>query len=430
MDPSVFLVDNAPKTLKDLVGNRMQKQKIIEFVGGSRKSALIIGPSGSGKTLMCNLVLEQFKCSVIRPNYESHPTHKEFTFFIEQSLKTKTITEIMNKRKKALFLDDIDVLFSQDRFASSYIMKLVEDVNSGKYGDVVLLITCASGEEKRVADLKKKIEVIKITPPPINDSLAYAMQLLDKEGYDVDDQGLLDLVKSMNGNLRNIFLNIAMCVDIEHEGDERAYFDMNIYDIVSTIFKNAHKGFEELEIALSSDPSLISYIMYDNYKTYIPQHYDYSQDAYFDGIMKVMQFYVDSSIMDANVYASYDWNIIEWGNLLKCGSIRALQNTFKKRKSQAQTSQPPVQVQYTNIMTRSSQHFSNLKKIQRYACAHDLDHHNILMISEIAFEKAKEKDKSWKFTSKTDDGLVIIGYGNNICSKDTPIYTKRIRKCK
>ena len=423
MDVVSFLDRYAPKTFNDFLGNRMQKQQMRDFMRTKEPACkIIIGPSGSGKTTFCTLLLKEFDVHIIRPTYDTFASHKEFMQFIETSLKTTTIMDMIQKRSKVLFLDDVDVLLSQDRYAGSYLVSLVQKIQNGDYGNAKVIITCVSSDEKRLTDLKKKVDHMKLHNPPLGDCLLHVMNVLDKEGYEVDEESLCDLIKNMQFNLRNILTNVFTCCDVEDEGNKRAYYDMNIFDIVQHVFQNAPKGLDDLEIALSSDPTLISYMMYDNFREYIKAHYQVTPTEYYQAMMKVQSFYMDSSIIEADAFLNNEWDNIEWGNLIKCGSIRAFQNSLPKKT----TKTLPFRVNYTTIMTRASQHYCNMKKLERYATHNDIQPSNIALLSEVGFEK--QKDKSWKFPAKDPDGAILTSYMSNICTKDGKVHGRRVRK--
>lgn len=418
MDVSHILSAYAPKTLRDFVGNHLQKQKMHEFMKSKTETCkIIIGPSGAGKTLFCNLLFKEYDANVVRPNYDEVSTKEELKTFVKTAIRTKTITDMMNKRPKVLFLDDIEVLMAANRCAGSTVLELIQD----KSLECKIIITCASAEEKRLSDMKKKADHIKLHCPQANDALVYVMNVFDEEGYDVDAEGLLELIKNLQCNIRNVILSLATCVDIDEEGNNRAYSDMNIFDIVGQIFKTPQKGFDDLDIALSTDPMLISFIMYDNFKGFLAANYDTSSAIYSDGLRKIYEFFTQSSIIEEHAFENGNWSGVEWSNFLKCGSIRALQNQLKRKPIRQEH-----KISYTTILTRSSQHFSNLKKLNRYASSQDCDHINMMMFAELAFEKGSIK--SWKMPAKTEEGSIVSSYSGNICSKDDVVYGRKIKK--
>jgi SpoVK/Ycf46/Vps4 family AAA+-type ATPase len=393
-----------------------------EFIKGDECCKILIGPSGCGKSKFCELLFKEANYNVIRPAYDTFLSHKDFVQFIEISAKTTTILDIVQKKKKILFLDDVDVLLSQDRYAATYLTSLIQKIQSKQY-NIKLVITCVAAEEKKLTDIKKKVDHLKLHVPTLGDCLLYIMGILDAEGYEVEEESLVELIKTMQFNIRNILVNIFTCSDMENEANQRAYYDMNIFEVVGQVFNNSKKGFDDLDIALSSDPTLISYMMYDNFKEYIRSCYTFTDDHYTTCIMNVMKFYMDSSIIEAEAYVTNEWENIETANLIKCGSIRAFQNSIAKKPL---GSKQPYKICYTTIMTRSSQHYCNMKKVERFAARNEIDFHNMALLSEIAFENCKEK--TWKNISKDDDGTIITSYMSNVCTKEGKVHGRRVRR--
>lgn len=422
MDVVSFLERHSPKTLNDFLGNKIQKQQMREFMRSKDDHCrIIIAPSGSGKTAFCDLLFKEFDVTVTRPCYNEYGSHKDLVQFLETSIKTSTIMDMFNRKPKVLFLDDVDVLLSQDRYSNSYLTTLAQKIQS-KELNAKLVITCVSAEEKKLTDLKKKVDHIKLHCPPIGDCLIHVINVMDSEGYEVDQASLMELIKTMQCNIRNILTNLFTCIDMDDEADNRSYGDKNIFEVIEKVFQNSAKGFGDLDIALSSDPTLISYMMYDNFREYANCHYNFTQEEYSSKVQQVLRHFMDSSIIEADAFINNEWENMETANLIKCGSIRAMQNSMQKRS----TAKKPFRVAYTTIMTRSSQHYANMKKVIRYANRNDMDHSNMALLSELAFENSK--DKRWKTISKDEDGMIITSYMNNICDKDAKVHGRRVRK--
>lgn len=408
IDPDQLLIKHAPQRLRDFVGNIAQKSRMHTFIANeSERSIIVIGPSGCGKTLLCELLFVEHDVRVIRPSYEVFTTQKELEAFIETSIRTRCITDMLNKRLRIIFFDDIEVLIANNRFALAFITNLVTRAEFPK--DIKIIITCTTGEEKRLADLKKKVsDVVKMRIPSVKDSLAYTMNILDKEGFDVDAGALMDLIKSMQCNIRNVFLNITMCCDIDEEARQRAYGNMNVFETVAKIFATPHLGIADLEIAmLTSDPTLISYIMYDNFRGYIRTVCEGSEEQFTWGGRKVLEYYTASSTLDAYAFAKTDWLTVEWANIIKCASIRAFHASLPMKKGVSPI--PPIK--YTTILNRSTQHYCNLKKFVKYASQNDADIENMSMLCDVG------SSCNWKVSSKLEEGSMMSAFALNIGNK-------------
>lgn len=199
---------------------------------------------------------------------------------------------------RVILFDDIDVLFTQDRYASSYIT----DDLIGKPGALKekLIFTCCSSEERRITDLKKKVSVI-------------------------------------------------ITIDHKTSGDVSELSSMNMYDIVRYIFENKI-SITTLETCFSTDPVLISYIMFDNAKSYLtPQQ-----------MSIVYELFCILSELEQAAFAKADWVVLGRTDLATCGVMKQLQ------RSHQTGCHVPSDIIFTQLPARSAQHYNVVRKQQSY----------------------------------------------------------------
>jgi hypothetical protein len=432
MDTTSIIERNVPRKSSEFISNHQQKKRISAFLNNPKEWAfIVIAPSGSGKTTLCQLILQEHDCNFLRPYYENFTSHKEFVTYIENFIRTPTMDKIFGFEKakqNVLFLDDIDVLIAEDRYAYSYVQNLVGECR------IKVLMTCTAGDEKKLTDIKKKLEYIHLMNPPYKECVCYMFNVVTNSDLNdvVDDTKLMHLCTVMQCNIRNILQNLESCTNnsnfegINNEVSTQSYFDMNIFDIISKIFSRYACGLQDMEIALSSDPTLISFMLYDNYKGYLALNHDTSNRKEYDkGISFVNNMYISSSIMESEAYVKNDWAVIEWVNIIKCGAIRAVQNNLPIKKNATSAHK----LGYTTIMTRSSQHFTNLKRYKKYNTNNDMTMSTSILLWDVVFEKGKLKDKKWAIPTKCEEATLMNPYCGNICAKDNDVYMKPIRLC-
>jgi DNA polymerase III delta prime subunit len=328
--------------------NASAKAALKSFLENDNNSfLLLIGPSGGGKTTLCDLAIEEqsHKFQVLRPVYEEFNNHKAFIEFIKKFITVRNMLEIFEKKQKILFLDDVDTLLSQDRYANVYIQELI---NAEPKSTIKILMTCAAGEEKRVSDLKKLTKYARIYNPSVPCALQYM-----KSRYDIgrDDATINAFLKSMHCNIRNCVLNINMlhdAVDFEEEELHNLVYDKNICDSVSAILRVEDITMRQLDVALSKDPSLIAYIMFDNFYNYL------GPDDKCRKIRNILSAYNIASKMETCIYGSNDWVLNDICNIYRCGILKANIKT---------TPNADVPLSYTTITTRASNHYNMIKRV-------------------------------------------------------------------
>ena len=270
MEVDELFDQHAPKTLNDCLGAFIAKQELRKFLDGNhnlqeKNTLFIFGSPGSGKTTLCTLAFGNTDFTVLRPNYDHFAKHAEFETAINNFLTTRTLLEMLNKRPKIVFLDDFDVLVSQNRYAQSYLLDMMQ-----KHNTVRFVLT--SSEEKRFADWKKRTHVacIKITPPTTGEILTFVMNVLDQGGYEADAEDLLGIIKENGHNIRNI-RNALITQPDEHieTQQHKLYQDLELFPLVSNIFNRYREGLHDLEIAISTDPTVCAYFLQENFMNWI-----------------------------------------------------------------------------------------------------------------------------------------------------------------
>jgi hypothetical protein len=154
---------------------------------------------------------------------------------------------------------------------------------------------------------------------------------------------------------------------------------MNIYNIIDKIFENSSLDLYDVELALSNDPTLIGFMMYDNYKTYFCNNYKQISLSIQSNISKI---YMDTTLLEDFGYLSNDHALISIANLTRCHTIRSYQQTLVPKKITKNES-----INYTQITARSAQHCCINKKKARTVALND---NNIEIMAQILYKKGQK----------------------------------------
>jgi hypothetical protein len=421
-----ILHNNEINSLHSFIGNKEQIDLLHDFFKSEEKAIIIVGPSGSGKTTLVHLLFSHYKIlNVARPCYENFVSHKDFEAHIVNFLETRSLTSLSNYSRKGLFFDDVDVLLSQDRYVNSFINDLLNVKSDHLLQNTKVVFTCSASEEKKLTDLKKKLRLIKLENPRPEDACKYISELLTLENIHVEQNDIMNISQSMNGNIRNIMLNMNFCGMDTHQSDARTYFDLNIFSTVFQIFQNSSKGFKDLDVALSCDPTLISYIIYDNYKLIFNKMYSLDQNFQTHDVPYINKMYLDSCLIEDHAYKLNDWSLIEQANLIRCGCVRVVQCKLKP-KSCNKAKIDLSHISYTQVTTRAAQYYNNLKRISAYLDDNRLLRSNQLMMADVMFERQKCINAKPAKDSKSELGFMRALYQNNICSNTSRVYAPKI----
>lgn len=406
MEGHIILEKYMPKSISEFVGCQQYIDEFNAFLHNeSTSSLLMIGPSGSGKTTLCKLLLSHnLITNVFEPFLTDQClTHKEFESQIMNFINIQTLTEVFNVAltKKVIFLDNVESILIHDRYANQFTIDLLKKVRKLPNVKVVMIAGCS--DEKRLTDIKKVVDVlIRVDNPSKDDVYRFVTTILDKEEYEYDEDLLKKSIVVFKHNVRNIILNLFTEFSLEHEELQRSYFDMNIFTLVQNILNNFQKDLNDLECALSCDPTLVACIMYDNFMSLMPKqnHQLYKYTSY------IRKIYFVTSLIEEHAYLVNDWTLVEYANLIRCGVIRATQKElydFVRRNAF-----DAHEISYTQIPTRAAQHFNNCKKLTQVLWQKQLTTENMVNLADLCFQKVIKID---------DDHNVFLSYQNNICDK-------------
>ena len=319
---------------------------------------LIIGASKSGKTRTCQDALRNIPInSLLVLEYENIDSHADLLKQTSNFISTPMMFETTRPKNMCpiIFFDDIDILFAQDRYANSHVQDLI------KSKQVKLIMTCAASEERKTTEIKKKVSNV-------------------------------------------IRLNKA----IQSQDPLMAYFDKNIYQVVEHIFADGCGSIKDTELGTSLDPTLISFMMFDNYKAHFCNVYKLPHPASEQAhklVNPIAIAYMHTSILEDFVFSTNDWALAEMSSLIRCHTIRATQRDLLLAASTSTSTtlvQPPPTIAYTQITSRSAQHYNVLKKTMGIP---EINVDNIPLLAQIPFIKSNLKN---------DIGMVCHAFAFNI----------------
>lgn len=363
---------NKPKTLSQFLGNFKQKMEISAFLKSKNyEPIIIVGPNGSGKSTFIDIALNDFAKDNKKMyiEYNTISNHKDLITIVDNFLKNKSIMECLTKSTnstKFVIFDDINILINIDKFALKYIIELINKKNCK------IIISVNIEDEKKISDITKKYtNILKLGYPSVQDCLQYFM---DIKPDNVDDNELLVLIKNCNCNIRQIFLNF------DNTSYKQEYvYDSSIFDLVNNIFNTGY-DMQSLIVQISSDPTIISYIMYENYINYI--HETSKEVINKKDVHEICSTFIDCSIMETYNYTCNDGSINDLYNVLRCAYIINVINCYNRKKQS-------INLKYTTILSRVTQYYSNQKKYNRLLFENDLGIENVFKLWDVQLNNGK-----------------------------------------
>lgn len=343
-----------PKTLRQVVGNKIQISHFLEVLKDEnfpRRIVLLIGPDGCGKSLITKLAVKECGFSALDVHKE-HQSSKELSLTIKTFIGNKTIASFFDKSKKIIVLDNIDVLLTTDRNVISVIEDVYDLLEKHK---MFMIITCKSNEEKKIMDLKNKVEPIKINYPSIKDCFAHLSHMKDEHDIDIDDDRLLTLVNKYKGSIRDVIMNMYLNDD-EFESIA-AFKDMTQFEVVKKLCRK-HHSLDDIMNFIKDDVGMVPYLLYENVIDEMYTNFDFRGNK--NGMLKaygeINDYFIHSSQVEEHMYENTEWQFYELVQILKLYGINATLQALKRKSCPKDVkyrfSQMISKISHKNIMNK------------------------------------------------------------------------------
>lgn len=373
-----ILLKYSPTSFRNVIGNKLQLQKVKSCIQDN-KQFLILGPPGSGKTLVCEIVCKEHNANALF-------VCKDSLSQVDHFLTSGTIDSFFDKRKKILVLDNIDTMLQNDRVTVSMLNDIVKTA-SGK--GVMVILTCNSNDEKKVLDIKKVVECIKLGFPSPKETFAYVMNLLDRESIDYDPGEILAICNTYNGNVRETMYQICHGTD---KDEQSSFKNMNIFETVQEVFKKK-LTLKQARYLSNDDANVLSCMVFEN----LPEEIYYNRDMKDanDGIIlytKILDKYIDSTLIEDYMCKNHEWSLWDLIYMMRFfGGSTLLHEHPRKDKikdNMLRMSQLLSKVSHKQIMNK------RLK-----TALHGLSYPNKLWMADVACKQLSEKDRKKKLNA-------------------------------
>jgi len=348
-----------PTKLKDVVGNRIQIKRIVEVLKNEAfesKIVLIIGPDGCGKSLISKLIFDDLNFNVLHVSANI----KDIQAIITSFVSNKTIMSFFDKKRKIVFMDNIDILLTTER----NVMSIIKDIYSLlEKHNVFLVATCKNNEEKKLLELKNKVEPIKINYPSIKDTFAFLSQANDVYSLGFDEDELLSLVNKYRGSIRDVVISIGL-KDNEYDG---TFKDLTQFEIIKSIMRH-NRNMSEIMNLLREDVSMVSFLLYEN----LPDEVwaNFSKPELIEVYKRMNEWFVIADVLETFMYQSSDWSLYDYVHLLKLfGTSSLLEPLIRNpvaKDVKYRFSQIISKVSHKNIMNKKAKGICNDAMLNRY----------------------------------------------------------------
>lgn len=368
-----LIVKYYPKTLSDFIGNKQVVSKILHAIS-SKHIILLLGPPGSGKTTLVKLIIKE-------NNYNVLSLCRSNIHHIDSFIKNETIESFFDKRKKCVFIDDIDALLS-DKITMTTLLSMCKTIQSE---NIYLIMTCNINEEKKCTELKKICDVFKIQYPCCKDSFIYIMNIFEKENVQYDTEYLLKLCSKYNGCLREIIEQFFCGNDTTNMVS--LFKNRNNFECITKLLQENNITKYDERYLIDDDAILKSFLLFENIPDEI--HYNRYPKNMINALCvykDIIDKYIHITFLEKYMYVNHDWFLWEIIYILCFNNVVSILKQHPREKDNNKH-----QLRLSQILSKTS-HKQILNK--RLKNAYDgLTQENKLIMANDAVHNKTERER-------------------------------------
>lgn len=372
-----ILKRTSPTTLTNFVGNKMMVsnmckyfQKIKDKEDIAKNIVCLLGPDGSGKTTLSSLLLKKYDFHVLEIGKDIL-SNDNIKTLIENFTNNTTIEHYILRKRKIIFVDDLDILLSLDR---NIVSKITAFNKLLKVKQICVLITYNSSIDKKLFS-DNDAEVFKLNYPSCKDAFSYIMQVLDAEKVEYDMEHLLQVVNKHKGNIRESILNINNTqYDLDQKQLEKAFKDMNHFEVAKSILSKK-PNIDEIDQLVRGDTGNLPYILYEN----LPAELDanYKTDDLLSTYLNVNTHFINAVAFDEGVYTTLDWGLLQYANILRTKSVVCALNNLEPKATQKN-----LMYKFSQMRSKSSHKRILGKKVKTASCGMQTSENSLIVAAD------------------------------------------------
>jgi len=443
-----------PKKLDDFLINKQEIQKAIQWIQNyknnipdTKRVLLILGPTGVGKTLLADILFNEYNYQKIELNSSDIRTQKKLGEFLKKALSFKNVVDmfhdgnlpigiLMDEIDTICKLNDkggmnefIDILKVNDKYETNKKKnKKSTKINLQDYIKLYNPIICTSNDinDKKINELKKYSEVIKLNKPSNEDIILIIKNIYNKNNILYNENVLNNIADFCLGDIRQL---IQTCYDLYTLSNENI-IDNSIFNSFNKTYKPKTEDLqliestkllftEKLEISRSQilfdiDCLLTPLMIYHNSIPFIKNCEDNSKKK-INIFKNILHSLCIHDTIQTSIFEVQDWDeLYHLAAFFGSSLPNCLLTNLKNKKD--------VQIEFTSLLNKISQMYVNKKLLNsaKFSIKSlNYDNDELIYLSEIMsyyFDNYKKTDNTNNLSD--DDSDIDIDNDNEHINKN------------
>ena len=367
---------------------------------------LLMGPTGCGKSTVVRTVASELGFDLVELNGTT--SLKQIEEELRSTQLTRTIESFFTTTKKLLLIDDFDILAASfPKLIASIITWLTPNAKTPP-----VVFTIQAQEERRMTDLKKHVQVIRLARPTTQACLQYFMQQTENG----DDARLLELIKAHKHDLRAISMNLNQITPLPVPSAidtlRSTFSDLTLFDIQNKVFATSLSE-EHLEELAYTDSKLLALLLYENVPIELQKNRGIkgvSTQMMLRHLHQISDAYVDSDAMEHFTNVNVCWELTPIFNTILLGAVNGVIHMWPRVEC------PNATFEFTPMMTKTSLRYQYAKRKRSFLHTHGLSGDHFIDAVQIAADfmgstapKDFRKDPPFELDKETIDTSVKWG---------------------
>ncbi|RVD91618.1 DNA replication factor C subunit [Tubulinosema ratisbonensis] len=297
-----------PKSKAEFVGNKEIINQLENYLKGKtdKKAVLLSGPPGCGKTTMAYFVAKELNFNIAEFNASDVRNKSEILKKIKSGIFSDSVSDKI--KKKVLIMDEVDGM-SSDRGGIPELTKLI------KSSKIPVICICNDRYHPKIRTLSNYCLDLRFRKLDARQILPRIKEILKKEGKQLLDPLLNDLILHSNGDLRYILnslqnLTTRTTISMQQSKDFiKKNVLKNIFEIASEIFRKG-KISEKLDLYFEEYNTMVMFV----YENYLKVNHKTLKDVY-----EASESISFSEIIENKIYGPAQmWNLAPLHGFFSC----------------------------------------------------------------------------------------------------------------